>query len=143
IHVDDVANVVAWAVTDPRAVRQTVEPVGPDKVTLRALLADYRAWLGLARAPIVRIPMGLVHAAAAIGGRLGSAANRTAVAQLRHGNTGDYEAFVHQTGLGARGWRVGLSGTPAHAQDRRDAHVYFIRPLLRLSLAFLWLASGL
>jgi uncharacterized protein YbjT (DUF2867 family) len=143
IHVDDLANVVAWAVTDPGAVRQTIAPVGPDKVSLRALLADYRAWLGLRAVPIVHVPFGLVNFAAWIGGWLGSPVNRTALAQLRHGNTGDYEEFARRTGLAARGWRAGLAATPAHAQDRLDAYVYFVRPLLRLALAFLWLASGL
>jgi hypothetical protein len=107
------------------------------------MLADYRAWLGLPAAPIVRVPAALVHAAAWLGGLLGSPVNRTALAQLRHGNTGDYAAFTRQTGLAARGWKAGLASTPAHAQDRLAAHAYFVRPLLRFALAFLWLASGL
>ena len=54
----------------------------------------------------------------------------------------DYEAFARQTGLTARGWRDGLASAPSHTQDLVHTQAYFVRPLLRITLAFLWLASA-
>jgi hypothetical protein len=124
-------------------VRATLDPVGPDRVTLRALLTDLRRWLGFGAARIIPIPQALVRAAAAFGDRLGGPLNSTALAQLERGNTGDYAAFARATGMTARGWKECLARQPAHTQDRWHARLYFARPILRYTLAFLWLASAL
>jgi uncharacterized protein YbjT (DUF2867 family) len=143
IHVGDLARVVLLALESDRLVGWTVSPVGPEAITLRAILEDLRRWLGFARAPIVEVPPRLVAAAAALGDRLGGSLNSTALAQLEHGNAGDYEAFTRATGLAARRWKESLAREPAHAQDRWHARLYFVRPMLRYALAFLWLASGI
>lgn len=142
IWIDDLCEVVAMALETDRLVRKTVDPVGPQAVTLREILADYRRWLGLGAAPVVRVPMALVRLAAAAGDDFGGSINSTALRQLEHGNTGDYAAFSHATGIAARGWSEALAAHPAHTQDRWHARLYFVRPLLRLTLAALWLLSG-
>lgn len=143
IHVADLARVVVQALETDRLVRRTLSPVGPEVVTLRALLEDYRRWLGLAPAPVVRMPGILVAAACAMGDAFGGPLNSTAHAQLTHGNTGDSRAFEQASGCGARGWRAMLAAEPAHTQDRWHARLYFVRPLLRLALVVLWLVSGM
>ena len=143
IHVDDLAKVVAQALETDSLVRKTLDPVGPEIVTLRAILQDYRRWLGLKPAPFVAIPAALVRAAARVGDRLGGALNSTALAQLEHGNTGDYAAFERASGIAALGWREAIARHPAHAQERWHARLSFVRPVLRLTLAFLWLLSGI
>lgn len=142
IHVDDLARVVVEAIETDRLVRRTVDPVGPDVVTLRGVLEDYRRWLGFAPVPVIRVPAPLVAAACALGDAFGGPLNSTARAQLAHGNTGDSRAFEEATGCGARGWRAMLAAEPAHTQDRWHARLYFVRPLLRAALALLWLGSG-
>jgi uncharacterized protein YbjT (DUF2867 family) len=143
VHVDDVIRAVVLALESERLVRRTVDPVGPEPIELRAILEDYRRWLGLARARVVRVPMPLVRWACALGDRLGGALNTTALRQLEYGNTGDVEAFTRATGIVPREWRAALAAEPAHVQDRWHARIYFVRPLLRITLAFLWLISGL
>jgi uncharacterized protein YbjT (DUF2867 family) len=143
IHVRDLARVVVEALEGTRLVRRTVDPVGPDVVTLRQLLEDYRRWLGFAPVPVVPMPAWVVRAATRVGDHLGGPINSTAMAQLEFGNTGDAAAFEAASGCGASGWRDALAGEPAHAQDRWHARLYFVRPLLRATLALLWLASGL
>jgi uncharacterized protein YbjT (DUF2867 family) len=143
IHVDDLSQVVIQALETDRLVRATLDPVGPDRVTLRAILADLRRWLGFGPAPVVSIPQPLARAAAALGDRLGGPLNSTALAQLERGNAGDYAAFARATAMTARGWKEGLARQPAHTQDRWHARLYFVRPVLRYSLVFLWLVSAL
>lgn len=142
IHMDDVTRVVAMAIEGDGLLRKTIDPVGPDVLTLREILADYRRWLGLGAAPVVSIPRGLVRIATGFADRLGGPLNSTALAQMEHGNTGDYEAFRAATGIDAVSWQATLAANPAHVQDRWHARIYFVRPLLRWSLALLWFASG-
>ena len=143
IFVDDLARVLALSIETDRLVHRTVDPVGPEVVTLGAILRDYRGWLGLPAARTVSMPPALVRMAAALGSRLGSPINDTSLAQLRYGNTGDYEAFHRETGIDAAGWNASLAAHPAHEQDRWHARLYFARPVLRYTLAILWLASGI
>jgi uncharacterized protein YbjT (DUF2867 family) len=143
IHVDDLAAVVALALETDRLTRKSIDVVGPQKATLREILAGYRRWLGLAPAPVVRIPRWLSGLAASAGDRLGGPLNSTALAQVEHGNAGDYEAFQQATGLQARGFSESLAREPAHAQDLWHARIYFVRPVLRYTLAFVWLASAI
>jgi uncharacterized membrane protein YphA (DoxX/SURF4 family) len=143
IHVDDLACVVAKAVESDQLVGCTLEPVGPEVVTLREILVDYRRWLGLPPAPLVTIPGWLVGWTARVGDLAGGPLNSTALAQLRYGNAGDYAAFAQRSGLSCTGWRDTLGSGPAHTQDRWHARLYFVRPLLRMTLAPMWLASGL
>ena len=142
IHVDDLAKVVAQALEGDSLVRMTIDPVGPERVTLAAILQDYRRWLGLKPAPVIAIPAIVVRGAARAGDWLGGALNSTALAQLEYGNTGDYAAFERASGIVALGWREALARHPAHAQARWHARLCLVRPVLRLSLAFVWIVSG-
>jgi uncharacterized protein YbjT (DUF2867 family) len=142
IHMDDLAKVVAMALETDTLVRRTIDAVGPEVVTLRALLEDYRHWLGFERVPVIAVPRGLVKAAARIADSFGATLNSTSLAQLEYGNTGDYAAFNSTTGIEALGWKEQLARYPAHSQDRWHARLYFVRPILRATLALLWLASG-
>jgi len=142
IHVADLARVVTLAIEEASLVRKTVDPVGPDVVTLGRLLEDYRRWLGLAPVPVLAMPAALVRMATWLGDRLGGPINSTAAAQLAFGNTGDPTEFERAVGFRPRRWRDVLAAEPAHVQDRWHARLYFVRPLLRATLALLWLVSG-
>src|SRR5690606_33205822 len=51
LHIDDLCRSVAVALTDPRLVRTTISPVGPEPLTLREILRQWRSWLGFAPVP--------------------------------------------------------------------------------------------
>jgi uncharacterized protein YbjT (DUF2867 family) len=142
IAMDDLAAVVAKALEGNTLVRKSLDPVGPERVELRSMLADYRRWMGLAAVPVVEMPLWVVRLAARLGDWLGGPINRTAAAQLEHGNAGDSAAFIAASGIEPQGWRALLAAHPAHAQDRWHARLYFVRPLLRGALALLWIASA-
>jgi hypothetical protein len=66
-----------------------------------------------------------------------------AVQMLRKGNTGEVEPYVKRFGFVPQSMQQALSATPSHQADRWYAGLYFLAPLLRLSIAFLWLFTGL
>lgn len=130
------------------ATREIVEAVGPESLTLERYLLAWRAWLG-APAPrlVLRVPAGLVTIAATIGERFGSGPlGRTMDAMLARGNVGSRgaaERMARLLGRAPRSLEQALREQPSFVQDRWQARLHLVEPLLRLSIAFVWLFSGL
>lgn len=142
IAMEDLCAVIVRAVETPDYVGRTLDPVGPDIMRLREILADLRRWLGYGPARFVRVPMAAIRAFARLGALLGGPFNTTAIRQLEHGNTSDYQAFRRDAGFTPRRWADALRATPSQRQDRWHARLHFVRPLLRFGLAVLWFASA-
>ena len=146
IHIDDLVETVARVVASDRFAHQTLEPVGPEVLTLRELLRKYRAWLGLAPAAEIPIPRTAMQVTAWIadlsgGGPLGTASLR----QLEVGNAGTEAAtaFAETIGFVPQTMDDMLARRPAQTQDLWQARLYFLRPLLRATLILLWLGSAI
>ncbi len=142
IHVDDLVATVVALLARPDLPRRTIDPVGPDVLEMRQILIDLRRWLGFAATPVIAIPHAMIRPLALLGDVAGGTINSTALRQLEHGNTGDVETFRTATGISPRHWQDALLSEPAQPQDRLQARIYFLRPLLRLALALLWIGSG-
>ncbi len=142
IHVDDLGAAILAILEQPAITRIVVEPVGPETLTMRAMLLDLRRWLGFSPAPVVEVPAVLVRLVARLGDIFGGTINTTALRQLEFGNVGSLERFEEAAGIRPRRWGDALLGRPAQAQDRWHARIYFLRPLLRLALAAMWIVSG-
>ncbi len=145
IHIEDLVETVARVIEGERFARQTLEPVGPEIVTLRELVACYRAWLGLAPAVAIPISLPVMKGVARLadmagGGPLGMASLR----QLLAGNVGREAAgvFARAIGFAPRSLKEMLAHRPAQIQDVWHARLYFLRPVLRLALALMWLGSA-
>lgn len=143
IHMDDLTGAVVRILADPTVRQVTIDPVGPQPVTVRRLFADLRQWLGYPPVPAIPIPMLLMRIAARIGDVFGGSLNTTAIRQVEYGNTGAVEPFIAATGIRPRGWLEGLNQQPARPQDRRQARLYFVKPLIWAALALLLLGFGL
>ena len=143
VHVDDIAETV-WRCLEPQVpVRRTLDVVGPDTMTLREVALRLRDWLDLPAVRTVAVPMPLVRVAAWVGDRLGAGPIRsTSIRQLAIGNVSDAAAFARAIGFAPRGMAAALRAAPSHVQDRWHARLYFLRPLLSVSLVLLWLGSG-
>lgn len=143
IHIDDLVATVIALLARPELSRQTIDPVGPDVLDMRQILIDLRHWLGFAQARVIAIPPAFIRPLALLGDIAGGTINSTALRQIEHGNTGNREAFERATGIKPRRWQDALLAEPAQPQDRLQARTYFLRPVLRLALALLWIGSGI
>jgi len=141
IHVADLVATVVKILDGPIN-RIIIEPVGPDRLTMRDLLMDLRRWLGFPKVPGLPIPTWIVRVAAACGDFFGGTINRTALRQLEFGNAAPVERFVAATGIHPRPWREALLAMPAQVQDRWHARLYLLRPILRLAISLTWIVSG-
>ncbi|MCP3662738.1 MAG: SDR family NAD(P)-dependent oxidoreductase [Gammaproteobacteria bacterium] len=145
IHISDLCRAVLQLL-EPDAPRQSrIEMVGPKALTLKEIYSQLRVWLGIGGAPrYISTPYTASLLAAKWGGFLGNTPMTTeAIEMLRRGNTGDVTPFVEQFGFTPIGFDAALAATPAQQPDRWHAGLYFLRPALRLSIAFVWLFTGI
>lgn len=147
LALQDLAAAVVAAVQRPEAVRQCIEIVGPETLTLRDYLAAWRRWLGAGRLRVLSIPAPLAALAARLGEWLGSGpAGLSMWRLLQRGRiaSGDTRVRLRDTlGLVPRPLAEGMNARPAHSADRWHARLYPLLPLLRWVLALTWIASGL
>jgi len=141
IHAADLAEVVAECLDRPTPGIWDIG--GPEVITQSDLLSSYRAWLGLPAAARLHLP---IKAAVALG-RLGDIlrvgpVSATAVAQLQAGVLADPEPLLARLGTRPRGVSSFLNARPTGTQDLWHARLYLLKPLIRLTLAALWLVSG-
>lgn len=143
IHAEDLARVVAECLATPRP-GQPWDIGGPTRTTQARLIADLRGWFGLSPARPLPIPDPLAMALGGVGDALAlSPISKTAVAQITHGIETNEAPLVEQLNAKPRGVEQFLAARPAGTQDLWHARLFLLRPALRLTLAFLWLASGL
>lgn len=144
----DLARAVVRLVETGGGARAVLYAVGPTVVTLAQYLRAFRHWLGSAEPKLVlRGPRPLVQAGAWLGEIFGRGPlGRTMLRMLERGNVappGAAEAFTAAVGFQPRSLSQVLADAPSHVQDRWHARLYALRPMLRVSLALLWLGSGL
>ncbi len=144
IHTNDLAHAIVGLLQTDGAKKAILEPASGANLSLTQSVQAYRRWLGLAPAPVLKIPQGIVKSIARLGDWVKlDPITTTAVAQFDTRLTGDATEFAAATGIKVRTLGEILSGRPAGVQDLWHARLYLVRPLVRLSLAVLWLASGL
>jgi uncharacterized protein YbjT (DUF2867 family) len=143
VHIDDVTATVLHVLATPPLRRVTIDPVGPDRLTLAEILRDLRRWLGFAPSVLLPIPVPLVRIATRFGDVLGGPVNSTALRQLEFGNDAPPDLFTAATGIVPRRWKDVLIAEPAQTQDRFHARLYFLPPLVRLAVALTWIGSGI
>jgi len=143
IHVDDVVDGILRLLPSDAPTRVTLPVVGPEPVTLRCFLETIRRWLGLAVAPTLAVPLGLVRLAAHVGDVVRSEfVNTDTLAMLCRENTADPTPYLIATGVKPRPLSTGLPAAAASHPERLAASLSFLRPLLLLSIAAVWIGSG-
>ena len=142
IHAADLAEVVRDCLLHPPG-PGAHQIGGPEVVTQAQMLSALRNWLGLPPARLMPLPLGLARMV----GRLGDALrlgpiSYAAVTQLSAGVNAAPGPLLKGRNCAPRGFSQFLAARPAGTQDLWHARLYLMRPALRLTLAFLWLASG-
>lgn len=143
IHVRDLARTVLIACEKGLSPCQTIEPVGPESISLKSLLACYRSWLGFGRPRFLRVPMPIMRLLGRIGDLFGDgpiASN--SLVQMVAGNAGDSVAFARAVGFTPRALEAALRDRPAQVQDRWHARLFFFAPVLKTVLIIMWLTSA-
>ena len=150
IHIDDAAEALArlamqWnepARTMPTGGSRRIALVGPQAMPLQDYLAALRSALGLGRQRVGTLPRAAARALARLGDILPRLPiNGDALSMLERGNTADPTATAELLG---RPPRPVAEFIPAAQRDgeRKLAQLNWLLPLLRLSVAAVWLATA-
>lgn len=147
IHADDLTRIVAECLADPPGEGPNDgawEVGGPETVTQDDLTATLRRWMGLDPVPALILPPGLADAVARIGDlfRIGPVST-TALNQLRSGIETDPTPLLSRLTTRAAPASRFIFRRPAGTQDLWQARLYLLKPTIRLTLALMWLVSGL
>lgn len=143
VHIDDLVDLVLSCLQEGAPSRLSLNAVGPAPVTLADLLQKQRLWLGKPEAKTFSAPEVLVKVLPFIGAWLNEPAlNEEAVVMLKQGNTADVEPFAKRLGRMPKSLDHALRESAAGQADRWHARLYFMSPVLRLAIAFVWLWTG-
>ncbi len=147
VYVQDLAEIVKRLVEKSETIKKSVDVVSAERVSYLTVLQQYRHWLNFGKAKIIHFPLALIKYIVKVTNVLGIVSlNATALTMLLHGNTTSpekYQELVNTTGFTPRLFSEMLFAKPSHVQDRWHARLFFLKPLLRLSLSLLWLGSGI
>ncbi len=144
IHVDDLTHIVAKALTLPG--KQLLCATGSEKITVKNVLIKLRNWLGFKTAYVISIPDFMIKLGAKMGNFIpNSPLSETGIKMMSVDNvaTEAQEKTLFDTlHFKPRSFTEGLKGMVSSVQDRWHARLYFLRTPLRLSIAFIWIFSG-
>ncbi|WP_235516749.1 SDR family oxidoreductase [Sphingomonas sp. Leaf28] len=140
IHVDDLVAGILRLLHRETPIAARIDVVGPEPMTTDALTASMRRWLGLAPAPVVRLPRWMLATVIRLG--IGPVTHES-LTMLEADNTGEAEALIAATGLVPATLDVALARTPATDADRLAVRLMPLAPVLRWLLALVWLAGGI
>jgi uncharacterized protein YbjT (DUF2867 family) len=143
IHLQDLSRAVRIVCEGFSFSKQTLEPVGPETLSLRDLLQRYRAWLGFGKARFLPVPMPLMRILGRIGDIIGKGPIATnSLVQMVAGNAGDSASFANAIGFTPRSVSDVMRDRPAQVQDRWHARLFFLAPALKMVLVLMWLSSA-
>ncbi|MDH4185676.1 MAG: NAD(P)H-binding protein [Nitrospira sp.] len=143
VHINDFVLGIVRLLQSTAPSHVTLAVVGPEPVTFRQFMEAIRKWLGMTAGPTLAVPMGLISLVARIGDIVRSEfVNTDTLSMLRRGNTADPTAFQRLTSVEIQSLSKGLPAAAGTSPDLIMARLYFLSPLLRLSIATVWIGSG-
>jgi uncharacterized protein YbjT (DUF2867 family) len=142
VHIEDLTQLVVRVLGTSEWDGQRLAAVGPEALTLREFLAALRRGMGVSKARFVRVPMTLVRVGAALGNRLpGSLVDRETLAMLVRGNVASAAPITSVLGRAPRPVEKFIE--PVLTQTRAtEARLTWLLPLLRATVAFVWILTG-
>lgn len=143
VAAEDLGELVARALD---AAPGVYEVGGPEPMTLRDYQQQWRRWLRIPGVRAVQVPEALVGLQVAVFEAIGRGpVGRTMWRMLRRGNVTGPSAHTRLQSafsFAPRALADVLAARPSQVQDRWQAQLYFIAPLLTWSIVLLWLLSA-
>jgi uncharacterized protein YbjT (DUF2867 family) len=142
VAVGDLCQAVSIAVKPQTRPRQTVHAVGPEPIRFASILALLAGYLGR-RLRTLRVAGSWLGVLLPLTAWLDEPVlNRQSLAMLQRGNTAEAHGFAAFLGRSPTSLEQFLQAAPASQAERWHARLYFLRPLLTLSIAVVWLWTG-
>ena len=126
IHIGDLTDLLVRLIEAPGTLRETIPAVGPRSLALREYLQILRHQMRLGKAAFVPIPLRLVPF------------DRETLGMLERGNSASVARVGHHLGRAPRAPETFIHGRGIALQAKLD----WLLPVLRASVALVWIVSG-
>lgn len=147
IHLHDLSKAILTLLTKPLTHSIILNAVGPKKEKFLNLLSTLRSWLGFKKVKTIDIPNWCIKSLSLLGNLIPySTINTTSYSMLMQNNiTSEEESkrFFDFIGFMPRNLQEGIYQEPSSVQDRWHARLYFLKPALRISIAFIWIFTAI
>jgi uncharacterized protein YbjT (DUF2867 family) len=143
IHIDDLTAGMVALLDRPLAGRSVIPFVGCKEISLRHFLEALRRSMGLGRALFLPIPLPLINVAARVGALLpGSLLETDSLKMLQRGNTADPTQVTEAIGHPPRPASELIDASEKEPL-RQAAQLSWLLPMLRLSIAAVWIVTAI
>ena len=144
VSIDDVTKAVLASIQRPEAIGNRINLVGEECVSLEKYLEALSKWLGRSHFRPVHVPYGVAAVMASGAGLIADMPlNRQAIAMLKEARAFDGKNCQSTLGFTPMGLSQYLSRNPASKGSAIAAGLYFLGPVLRVTLAFMWIMAGI
>lgn len=147
IHLHDLSKAVVSLVNNPIDQSMILNAVSNNRITLKDVLAKMRSWLGFPKIKFLPVPLCMIRLGAFIGDLIPySTLNTTSFKMLMQNNISSQEdtnKFQDKIGFIPQDFAKGIYQELSTVQDRWHAKLFFLKPLLRISIAFIWLFTAI
>lgn len=142
VMMDDLTRVICHFLTSDK--QGVINVTGPKTASIRAILIAFRQWLGFGKTRVLPIPDWLIKPIIKLGDILPlGPLNSVSYKMTMQENVANYQALRELIDFDMTPFPEGLNFYPSQTQDRWYARLYFLQPLLTISLFLLWFFSGL
>ena len=147
VHLDDLVDAILFFLKPGAPSRHAIDVAGPRPYRFEQVVSLFRRWLGWPPARPVAVPSWLARLmfragdlAALFGWQ--PPVRSTAQREMVRGATGDTAKLTALTGIGPREVEAALAREPASVQERWFARLYFLKPVMLVTLALFWFTTG-
>lgn len=143
VHIDDLVDGIVALLDTETLPGMRLPMVGPEPVTMRELLQRLRSAMQLGPGVFLAVPETLMSLAATVGEKMpNSLIDRETLQMLDRGNTGDPAPLRQLIGRTARTVDKFIPDQEA-AVVRVQAQLGWLLPVLRWSIALVWIVTGI
>lgn len=147
IHLADLSQAIIILMNQALTQSIILNAVSNNIISLRDILQTLRQWLALPKAFILAVPHTLLFLISLVGSLIpNSVINSNGINMLLSNNVSsetETKKFIELLPFTPRNFTAGVFSQPSSEQDRWHAKLYFAKPLLQFSLAFLWLITAI
>lgn len=144
IHINDVCKAICKLINESAIIKESIPLVGPAPIMMKELTIQLKKWLGLTKSRFINVPNKTAMILAWFAQLTpNSIISTESIKMLNKGNTGDVTHFTNVFGFSPINLEQSLMQNPARQADRWYAKLTILRPLLKLSIAFVWIYTGI
>lgn len=144
IHISDLVDIVKVCVSNEVPPKIIIDVVGPDVITVKELLLKQRSWLGLNKLKTTSIPYHLALKLMPLTRWLDDPTlNNENIQMLQQGNIANVATLKSVCRVEPKSMNEVLEISHVTTAEYWYASLYFMRPLLRVGLAFVWVWTAI